>query len=111
MNRIEGWRELEKATGVKEHYLRRLIGVYGFPKPIAEPCFQRVGETKYKRSLTNVWFEPEVRLWLNQNSNTIPTNHTIQTTKGDGYGNEQDQCNGDGREPRGDREESPGLRR
>jgi predicted DNA-binding transcriptional regulator AlpA len=59
---IQGWRELEIFTGLKEHRIRRAIGHYGFPRPRSVQVSQKT-ETK-RLTRTNCWSEDEVLSWL-----------------------------------------------
>jgi predicted DNA-binding transcriptional regulator AlpA len=54
---IRGWLELQKETGIGYQRLRRLVALYGFPKP------NKLREGRY---YIYVWDKAEVASWLSK---------------------------------------------
>ncbi len=61
---IVGWAALSKLTGRNYQYMKRLIGLYGFPRPTK---FALQEEKSFQAKKTMVWNKQEVETWLSKN--------------------------------------------
>jgi hypothetical protein len=59
---IKGWRALEDLVGLKSHYIKRAMGLYGFPKPVWG--FTPHADGSGRGTPARVWDRAAVEQWL-----------------------------------------------